>query len=93
MRKGRKTREHPLAMRHYQGAEVDQSRVGFIIRKKVGKAVLRNAIRRILRERFRSRLADFRAPAWVVFDVMNEASDATHRQVRESADKLLGALC
>jgi ribonuclease P protein component len=80
-------------MRHFQGGEVDQSRVGFIIRKKVGKAVLRNAIRRILRELFRAHLSQFRAPTWVVFDVMNEASDYTRRQVRESADKLLLTLC
>lgn len=64
-------------------------RLGFIVRKKTGNAVLRNDMRRVLREVFRLRMQQLPLPAWFVFDVMPQANTLTRQALRLKAEELL----
>ena len=84
-------RSQPLTLR-YCGVDEDISRIGFIIRKKVGDAPMRNSIRRTLRNSFQKVLPILKTGTWIVFDVSNKASLCRRTELREEADRLLGAL-
>jgi ribonuclease P protein component len=88
---GRVLRSAPLTLRYYH---VDQecSRCGFILRKKVGNAPMRNSIRRTLRQSFVDALPGFAEGTWIVFDVSNSASQSTRGELRAQADKLLASV-
>lgn len=85
-------RKFPLSMRTLQADDIQESRVGFVIRKRTGNAPLRNAMRRVLRELFNHRSLTFARPAWVVFDVAEKAADTTRAEFRAQADALLASL-
>jgi ribonuclease P protein component len=85
---GRVIRSTPLTLRYFQ-ADQDFSRVGFIIRKKTGKACLRNSIRRTLRRSFQEALPSLREGIWLVFDVSDKAAALRRRDLRAEADTLL----
>jgi ribonuclease P protein component len=87
--KGKSLKSPPLSLRLLRTDPVDHSRVGFIIRKKAGNAVFRNAVRRVLREIFRTQLNSFPEPTWVIFDIMNSANSITRSQLRDQAIALL----
>jgi ribonuclease P protein component len=80
-------------MRYLQAEDVRESRVGYVIRKRAGKAVMRNAMRRILREAFRASRERFSRPVWAVFEVSDRAAESTRAELRLSADFLMQSLC
>ncbi|MDB5051271.1 MAG: rnpA: ribonuclease protein component [Fibrobacteres bacterium] len=88
---GRVLRSTPLTVRYFH---VDQecSRLGFIIRKKVGNAPMRNSIRRTLRQCFVAALPRFPEGMWIIFDVPNHASQATRGELKAQADKMLATV-
>jgi len=88
---GKVFRSQPLTLR-YCLADEECSRIGFIIRKKVGNAPMRNSIRRTLRCSFQQALPRFQEGTWVVFDVSNQASKCRRSELRAEADRLLGSL-
>jgi ribonuclease P protein component len=69
----------------------DCTRVGYIIRKKVGNACLRNSIRRTLRQCFAEALPALPEGAWVVFDVPEKARQLRRSELRTQAAGLLAA--
>jgi ribonuclease P protein component len=85
---GRVLRSAPLTLR-FLHADQECSRLGFIIRKKVGNAPMRNSIRRTLRQCFAAALSSMPEGTWIIFDVSNAASQGTRGALREQADKLL----
>lgn len=88
---GKVFRSLPLTMR-YCFAEQECSRIGFIIRKKVGNAPMRNSIRRTLRCSFQQALPRFQEGIWVIFDVSTSASKCRRAELRAEADRLLKSL-
>jgi ribonuclease P protein component len=88
---GRALRSAPLTVRYARCAP-ERSRVGFIIRKKIGNAPLRNAIRRMLRQCFVEALPGLAEGTWVIFDVPEKASRCTRAEMRAQARSLLGAI-
>lgn len=88
---GKVFRSPPITLRYFQ-ADQDLSRVGFIIRKRAGKAVLRNSIRRTLRRSFQEALPSLREGAWLVFDVADKAGALRRGELRAHAVKLLRSL-
>ncbi len=90
---GRLMRSFPLAMRYARGPGIDESRIGFVVRKRSGHAVQRNTFRRLLRETFRQARPQLSTPAWVVFEVSDQALQSTRAQFRASARALVEALC
>lgn len=88
---GKVLRSVPLTLR-YSFEDQDHSRIGFIIRKKVGKAPMRNSIRRTLRCSFQVALKRMQEGTWIVFDVSDKASKCRRSELRAEADRLLGIL-
>lgn len=88
---GRALRSAPLTLRYLRG-EAGQSRLGFIIRKKVGDAPMRNSIRRTLRQCFVDALPALREGAWIVFDVPERASQFRRAELRAQADAFLASV-
>jgi ribonuclease P protein component len=86
---GRVLRSLALTLRYFR-ADQDHSRVGFIIRKKTGKANMRNSIRRTLRCCFQEFLPRFDEGAWIVFDVSDKAAKFRRGELRAEAQRLLG---
>ncbi len=85
---GRALRSAPLTLRYFRN-DAGPSRLGFIIRKKVGDAVMRNSIRRTLRQCFVDALPRLREGAWIVFDVSEKASGFRRCELRAQAETLL----
>ena len=88
---GRALRSAPLTLRYAQ-ASGDMTRAGFIIRKQVGNACLRNSIRRVLRHCFVEALPNLPEGTWVVFDVPARASQARRSELRAEAVRMLAAV-
>ena len=65
---------------------LEQSRFGFSVSRRVGKAVVRNRVRRVLRECVR--LTPYK-PGWdVVFIARSPASEADYHQLERAVEKL-----
>ena len=90
---GNVMRKFPLSMRYLRSCDIQESRIGFVVRKRVGDAVFRNAIRRVLRETFRQIQSRFAKPTWVVFEVSDKAAESTRTTMRQNAESLLQTLC
>ena len=85
---GRVLRSAPLTVRFFH-ADQECSRLGFIIRKKVGNACMRNSIRRTLRQCFVQALPSIQEGTWIIFDVSDKASQGSRGDLKIHADKLL----
>ncbi len=88
---GRVLRSAPLNIRFIR-ADQDCSRIGFIIRKKVGNACMRNSIRRTLRQCFVDALPSIPEGTWIIFDVSDKASQGSRTELRAQADKMLATV-
>ena len=64
-------------------------KVGFVVGKKVGKAVVRNKVKRRLREIFRALLPDVKGHVSYVVVARTPASQATYDLLRQSLVTLL----
>lgn len=62
--------------------------VGFAVNKKVGHAVVRNRVKRRLRECFRQQIPSLKN-GFYVFVARPEAADATYRQLEQAMRSLL----
>ena len=85
-RDGRIWADRRLALR--AGAnDLDHNRYGFIVSKRIGNAVVRNKVRRRLRE---SALAESTRPGWdIIVSARTSAAQADSRQLRISLSGLL----
>jgi len=59
------------------------SRVGFITSRRLGGAVVRNRVRRRLREIVRQRQHDLRQGLWIVLIAKHEAASASYRALED----------
>jgi ribonuclease P protein component len=64
------------------------TRIGVTVSKKVGKAVERNRVKRLVREAFRRRKALFPQGVDVVFVAKKSATEADYQQVVREIEKL-----
>jgi len=90
---GNIVRKSPLSMRYLRSTDIEKNCIGFVLRKRAGNAVFRNAIRRVLREVFREIQTTFTQPTWVVFEVSDKAAESTRTVLRQNAEFLLQSLC
>jgi ribonuclease P protein component len=78
-----------LAQLHVLPTRDNAIRVGFTVSKRVGKAVVRNRVKRRMREAVRLRLPLVRPGQDLVFVARAPAAEASFRQIEESVGYLL----
>ncbi len=79
---GNKVFTKNLVLRFIESPD-DEYRMAFIIRKKVGNAVVRNRIRRIIRETVFKHSESFDKNFWVLFNVKDQTKNITSDTLRE----------
>ncbi len=84
-----KSWSHPLIILRAQANGTDASRFGFVVGKKVGKAVQRNRAKRLMREAVRHRLPGI-AQGWdIILIARREADQADFQSVDAAVESLL----
>jgi ribonuclease P protein component len=80
---------HPLLVLIYRRNNRPESRIGFSITKKYGKAVKRNRIKRQLREILRLQLQQLKHGYDAIFVVRKEAGGASYTELEGAVHSLL----
>ena len=83
---------HPLLVLRALGNDLPHSRFGFVVSKRVGKAVLRNRVKRLMREAMRGRIARVPAGLDIVLIARTPAVRATFHEIGDALDRLLAQL-
>ncbi len=91
LRSGGRTLFHPLLVISALPNGLEHSRFGFVVGRRIGKAVVRNQIKRRMREAVRVRMQEGAlAAGWdVVLMARHPIRDASFHQVDEAIDLLL----
>ena len=80
---------HPLLVLVASGNDLPHSRFGFLVSKRIGKAVMRNRVKRWMREAVRFRLANV-LPGWdVVLIARVPIVGADFSDIKQALDSLL----
>lgn len=85
----KKSWAHPLLVLYAARSDLDVVRVGISVGKRVGKAVARNRIKRLIREAMRAHLAGLPHGNDLVFIARPPISEAAYAQVRGAVENLL----
>lgn len=80
---------HPLLVLYVAPNERDRTRVGITVSSRVGKAVVRNRVRRRIREALRARLARVQPGLDLVVVARPASRDATWAALNEALDLVL----
>jgi ribonuclease P protein component len=89
VRKEGRSVAHPLLVLGYLPNDTSVSRFGFAVSRRVGGAVERNRVKRLLREAIRRRLGSIRPGYDVVFVARPPVRTADFRQVDDAVARLL----
>jgi ribonuclease P protein component len=91
LRREGRTQVHPLLVLSVLPSDVEHSRFGFAVGRRIGKAVIRNRVKRRMRESVRMRLRKHEiAAGWdVVFIARHPIRDASFHQVDEAIGLVL----
>ena len=79
----------PLMVLAFLQNELDHSRFGFVVSKRLGKAVRRNKIKRRMREATRVRLPCIKSGFDIVFIARQPARRATYQEIEQTVEFLL----
>lgn len=81
---------HPLMVLYVAPNDLGITRVGISTTKRLGKAVVRNHVKRLIREAARGFLPAVAASRDLVFAARGPAAEASYQQVRQAMESLLG---
>ena len=73
---------------YYRKNGLDYNRIGFSVSKKVGKAVIRNRIKRLLKESFRLNFDDYNKGYDFVFIARVSSNKIGYKEINKSMKKL-----
>jgi len=91
-RHGRSTANRQLVLYTFPNASADRPRVGLSVSRKVGGAVQRNKVKRLLREAFARREADLRSGHDLVVVARPDALELAEREGLAGLDAALAEL-
>jgi ribonuclease P protein component len=80
---GRSLRSNLLTLAVLDVREPDAFRIGIITSRKIGRAVVRNRVRRRLREIVRRHQHEVSADKWIVIIAQRSGASATYRQLED----------
>ncbi|HEX9015166.1 MAG TPA: ribonuclease P protein component [Chloroflexota bacterium] len=80
---------HPLLVLYVAPNGLDWIRVGISTSRRLGKAVARNRVKRLVREAVRGLIPSITPGSDLVFAARGPAAEATYEQVRQAVDGLL----
>jgi ribonuclease P protein component len=80
---------HPLLVLYVAANDLDETRVGISVSRRIGKAVARNRAKRLIREAVRGFLPSLRVGQDLVFLARPSMAEATYHQVLEAVERLL----
>jgi len=81
---------HPLLVLYVAPNSLDVSRVGISVGKRIGKAVVRNRVKRLIREAVRSYLPRLARGYDLVIIARPPVAEASYKQVSQAVERLLG---
>lgn len=87
-RRGRSYHDRLLVL-HALEDHGSQVRAGFSVSKKVGKAVVRNRVKRLMREGARATLMQVKPGHDLIFTARPAAATATYGEIRQAIEELL----
>jgi ribonuclease P protein component len=83
---------HPLLVAYVAPNEGGPTRVGITVSRRVGKAVVRNRVRRRLREALATRYLQLPAGSDIVISARPASAQATWQDLNTALDSVLGRL-
>jgi ribonuclease P protein component len=89
VRRGRRVAGTGVVLHHRELSDEPSIRVGFIVGRPVGNAVIRNQVRRRLRHLMAARLAELPAGARVVLRATPAAATRSFAELSDTVDDLL----
>ena len=88
VRRGRKLAQ-PLLVAHVRAGTDSETRVGLVVSKAVGSAVVRNRVKRRLRHVMRERITQVPEGTAIVVRALPAAAEASSRQLADQLDSAL----
>jgi ribonuclease P protein component len=92
VREGRRVRSGPVVVHSLSTGEATDPRAGFVVSRKVGHAVVRNSVRRRLREQTRTRLSAVPPGTLLLVRALPDAAGASSVALGEALDGALRKL-
>jgi ribonuclease P protein component len=89
VRRNGKSNASPLMVLAFLRNELDYSRFGFVVNKRLGKAVLRNRIKRRMREATRQRAGQIEPGFDLVFIARQAINQASYADIERHLEQLL----
>ncbi|WP_207719472.1 MULTISPECIES: ribonuclease P protein component [unclassified Clostridium] len=87
-RKGKSFSNNLLVLYIYKNKK-DFNRLGIVVSKKVGKSVIRNRIKRLIKESFRLNCCDLKTGYDLIFIARNASNDKKFKYINNSVINLL----